>query len=72
MCKRTGRVARFTLKNKAMEETIENIIGHAMDEVKHYGHCDQYTILDEVSRRLRVESENALKMEYFMEEPEDE
>ena len=55
-----------------MEETIENIIDHAMDEVKHYGNCDQYTILDEVSRRLRVESENALKMEYFMEDPSDE
>ncbi len=55
-----------------MDETIENIIEHAMDEVKHYGNCDRYTILDEVSRRLRMESENALKMEYFMEEPDDE
>lgn len=55
-----------------MDETIEKIIGQAMDEVRHYGHCDQYAILDEVSRRLRVESENALKMEYFMEDPSDE
>lgn len=55
-----------------MDETIENIIEHAMDEVKHYGNCDRYTILDEVSRRLRMESENALKMEYFMEESDDE
>ena len=55
-----------------MEETIEKIIDQAMDEVRHYGHWDQYTILDEVSRRLRVESENALKMEYFMEDASDE
>ena len=48
-----------------MEETVEKIIEHAMDEVRHYGYCDRYAILDEVSRRLRVESENALKMEYF-------
>ncbi len=51
-----------------MDETIENIIEHALDEVKHYGNCDRYTILDEVSRRLRMESESALKMEYFMED----
>ncbi len=55
-----------------MDETIEKIIEQAMDEVRPYGHCDQYAILDEVSRRLRVESENALKMEYFMEDPNDE
>ena len=51
-----------------MDETIEKIIEQALDEVKHYGNCDIYSIFDEVSRRLRMESESALKMEYFMED----
>lgn len=55
-----------------MDETIEKIIEYALDKVKHYGNCDKYTILDEVSRRLRLESESALKMEYFMEDTDDE
>lgn len=29
-----------------MDETIENIIEHALDEVKHYGNFDRYTILE--------------------------
>lgn len=55
-----------------MDETVEKIIEHALAQVNHYGNCDKYTILDEVSRRLRLESESALKMEYFMEDTDDE
>ena len=55
-----------------MEDTVEEITRIVLREIRHYGYCDQYTILDEVCRRLQSEGENALKMEYFMEDTEDE
>lgn len=55
-----------------MEETIEKIVEFAMKTIKGYGYSDQYYLLEEVCRRLQTEGTNALQMEYFMEEVDDE
>lgn len=55
-----------------MDETIEKIVAFTMKVIKSYGYSDQYYLLEEVCRRLQMEGTNALQMEYFMEEPDDE
>lgn len=55
-----------------MNETIEKIVEYAKKSIALYGNGDQYFILEEVCRRLQEEGSNALRMEYFMEEAEDE
>ena len=55
-----------------MDETIESIVAYAIAAVDLYGGCDKYYILEEVVKRLQAEASCALKMEYFMEETEDE
>lgn len=55
-----------------MDETIDNIVEFAMKAVKGYGNSDRYFILEEVCRRLQVKGINALQMEYFVDEAENE
>lgn len=55
-----------------MDETIEKIVESTLKAIKGFGNGDQYFILEEVCRRLQTEGANALQMEYFMEEPDDE
>lgn len=55
-----------------MEETVEKIINYAIAQVKDFSHQERWAILDEVSHRLTSESETELKMEFFMDDPDDE
>lgn len=51
-----------------MDDTIEQIVKAAKEDVKCYGGDDQYMILEEVSRRLQEEGHTALMVEYLGEE----
>lgn len=53
-----------------MDETIEKIVEYAQKAIGSYGCSDRCFILEEVCQRLQEEASNALRMEYFMEEPE--
>ena len=55
-----------------MEGTVEKIINYAIAQVKDFSHQERWAILDEVSHRLTSESEAELKMEFFMDDPDDE
>lgn len=55
-----------------MEGTVEKIINYAIAQVKYFSHQERWAILDEVSHRLTSESETELKMEFFMDDPDDE
>lgn len=55
-----------------MDETIEKIVEYTKKSISQFGNSDQYFILEELCRRLQEEGSNVLRMEYFMEETEDE
>lgn len=66
---RDGRLGRDVIETidviGIMDETIEKIVGDAMNVIQDYSYSDQYCILEEVCNRLQHSAEEALKLEYF-------
>ena len=55
-----------------MEEKIEKIIEKVTKEIEDYSHLERYQMLDELAGRLMDMGDMELKLEYMLEETEDE